>query len=211
MPASLFPVASQQPGEIERSLGSKYAHLLGVDEAGRGALCGPVIAAAVALPDGLELPGLDDSKKVPEPRRRALAETIRNQALCWGIGLATAAEVDEHNVLQATFLAMRRAIDQATARGFLPDLVLVDGPHAIPGLPLPQKPLVKGDCRSRNVAAASILAKTERDAHMHRLHQQFPAYGFDRHVGYATAAHRTAIAENGLCPEHRKSFCCTTP
>ncbi len=186
---------------------AQYALLLGVDEAGRGALCGPVVAAAVALPEGLEIHGLNDSKRLTSSQRAQLAVEIRQLAMAWAIGKATAAEVEDVNVLQATFRAMRRAIGEATQGGLSPDLVLVDGPHAIPDLPWPQKPLVKGDSRSNNVAAASILAKTWRDEFMVELHKELPQYGFDRHMGYGTEVHRAAIEAHGLSPHHRRSFC----
>lgn len=185
----------------------QHEHLLGVDEAGRGALCGPVVAAAVALPPGLVIGGLDDSKRLSPGQRQELAVEIRQLAVAWGIGFASAAEVEEVNVLQATFRAMRRAIEAAVTAGFRPELVLVDGPHGIPGLTWPQKPLVKGDARSNNIAAASILAKTARDQHMMELHATLPHYGFDRHKGYGTAVHRAAIASHGLSTHHRPSFC----
>jgi ribonuclease HII len=207
MGSTLFSHPPQKPGEIERSMRHQYDRLLGVDEAGRGALCGPVVAAAVALPWDVDIVGLDDSKRLSADQRTRLAEEIRSVALVWGIGSATAVEVEEVNVLQATFRAMRRAIDEATGVAFEPDLVLVDGPHGIPDLAWPQKPLVKGDSRSNNIAAASILAKTSRDEFMRALHKKFPHYGFDRHMGYGTNVHRLAIAEHGLCPSHRPSFC----
>ena len=203
----LIPHHDTLPGEIERALSGRYPALLGVDEAGRGALCGPVVAAAVALPADCELDGLNDSKKLAEATRRQLDKKIRKAAVCLGIGLATAAEVDRHNVLQATFLAMRRAIARAlTATDWQPDLILVDGPYAVPGLKLPQKPEVRGDARSLNIAAASIIAKTVRDALMKEFHKTWPEYGFDRHVGYGTVLHRDAIDQHGLTPHHRKSF-----
>jgi ribonuclease HII len=203
----LVPHHKSLPGELERAFQGRYPALLGVDEAGRGALCGPVIAAAVALPADCELTGLDDSKKLAEAKRRQLDGMIRTSAVCFGIGSATAAEVDNLNVLQATFLAMRRAIHRAlTSTDWQPDLILVDGPYAIPELMLPQKPEVRGDARSLNIAAASIVAKTVRDNMMREFHKTHPEYGFDRHVGYGTAQHREAIHRLGLTPHHRKTF-----
>ncbi len=185
----------------------QYEYLLGVDEAGRGALCGPVVAAAVALPRELVIHGLDDSKRLSPRQRQDLAGQIREFAVAWGVGFASAAEVEEVNVLQATFRAMRRAIDFAVAADFKPELVLVDGPHGIPGLEWPQKPLIKGDARSNNIAAASILAKTARDEYMIELHAALPHYGFDRHKGYGTVLHREALASHGMSIHHRPSFC----
>jgi ribonuclease HII len=202
----LFSTSKTRPGEIERALARRFGALLGVDEAGRGALCGPVVAAAVAIDPALHLPHLNDSKKLSPQAREALAPEIRESARTWGLGIASAQEVDQCNVLQATFLAMKRAVAAATAGGFTPDLVLVDGPHAIPDFVLPQKPIVKGDARSLAIAAASILAKTHRDDLMRALHQRYPAYGFDRHKGYGTRDHRQAMVVHGLCPEHRKTF-----
>ncbi len=207
MGSTLFSNTPQKPGEIERAMRLQYTRLLGVDEAGRGALCGPVVAAAVALPWDVEIPGLDDSKRLSAPQRTLLAQQIRQVALVWAVGSASAQEVEDVNVLQATFRAMRRAIEEVTSAAFEPDLVLVDGPHGIPDLSWPQKPLVKGDSRSSNIAAASILAKTTRDDIMLALHKELPQYGFDRHMGYGTEAHRRALALHGLTSSHRSSFC----
>ncbi len=205
----LFPQHRVPPGEIERHLARQGTlRLLGVDEAGRGALCGPVVAAAVALPPGTDIPGLDDSKKLSAAQREALAPQIRAVALALAVGEASAEEVDRLNVVGATFLAMRRAIEQAVAALEVPPaLVIVDGPLAITGLALPQKPVVKGDSRSTHIAAASIIAKTVRDARMDDLDRVFPGYGLATHKGYGTARHKAAIQQLGLSPEHRKTFC----
>jgi len=204
----LFPIKENPPGEIERVFNSQgRERLLGVDEAGRGALFGPVVAAAVMLDAGAELPGLDDSKELSPETRAELAPIIRKLALAWGVGEASNEEIDKVNILQATFLAMNRAIDNAMASGATPpDLVLVDGPHPIAGLALPQKPIVKGDRRSLNIAAASVLAKTHRDRLVVDAAAVYPGYGLEQHKGYATQQHRDAIARLGLTPLHRRSF-----
>jgi ribonuclease HII len=205
----LFPQHRVPPGEIERHLARQgTVRLLGVDEAGRGALCGPVVAAAVALPPGIEIPGLDDSKRLTAGRREAAAALVRSSALAVGVGEASAEEIDRLNILGATFLAMRRAIEQAVSSWSEgPELVLVDGPLAIRELALPQKPIVKGDCRSSNIAAASVIAKTFRDARMDELDPVHPGYGLSQHKGYGTGRHRDAIRNLGLSPIHRKTFC----
>ena len=207
--SQLFPASSPPPGEIERALRRQGISVLaGVDEAGRGALFGPVVAAAVVLPVGLEIVGLDDSKKLSPEQRHMIAAEVRTHALAWGVGEADAGEVDRVNILQATFLAMNRALAETRRRfGREIELVLVDGPHAIAGLNLPQKPVVKGDQRSVNIAAASILAKTHRDALIVKLADDFPGYGLKSHKGYATARHRAALAKLGLTPLHRQTFC----
>jgi len=205
----LFPTRNSVPGEIERVLCKQgFSVLAGVDEAGRGALFGPVVAAAVILPFRVFPPGLDDSKKLKPARREVMAAVVKEAAVAWAVGVATAAEIDEINILQATFLAMRRALSTLVNSGpAKPELVLVDGPHAIAELKLPQKPVVKGDSRSANIAAASIIAKTARDRCIVELHDRFPLYGLAAHKGYGTKAHISAIREHGLTPLHRKSFC----
>ena len=178
----------------------------GVDEAGRGPLAGPVCAAAVILPPDAELPGLNDSKKLSEKKREALFEPIKEIALGWGIGLASEAEIDEHNILQATFLAMRRAVEPLRQQsGLTPDLVLVDG-YRDPGLLLPTQTVVKGDATSAAIAAASILAKVTRDHLLLELDAQYPQYGFAKHKGYPTKDHYAALAQYGISPVHRRSF-----
>lgn len=179
-----------------------YAALCGIDEAGRGPLAGPVCAAAVMLPPGLVLPGLNDSKKLSEKRREALYNEIIASALHYGIAFATVEEIEEHNILGATFLAMRRAYAQL---GVTPDLALVDG-NRDPGLDAPTRCVVKGDATCADIAAASILAKVTRDRYMLQMAERYPAYGFEKHKGYGTAAHYAAIREYGPCEIHRPSF-----
>lgn len=179
-----------------------YAALCGIDEAGRGPLAGPVCAAAVMLPPGLVLPGLNDSKKLSEKRREALYDEIIASALHYGIAFATVEEIEEHNILGATFLAMRRAFAQL---GVTPDLALVDG-NRDPGLDAPTRCVVKGDATCADIAAASILAKVTRDRYMLQMAERYPVYGFEKHKGYGTAAHYAAIREYGPCEVHRPSF-----
>ena len=186
--------------EIEDSLGLHV--ICGVDEAGRGPLAGPVCAAAVILPEHLQIPGLTDSKKLTDKKRRELFPVIQQQAIAYGIGLASEAEIDEINILQATFLAMRRALEQLTVR---PEIALIDGNRET-DFGLPVKTVVKGDSLSANIAAASILAKVTRDNIMVELAQQYPEYGFEIHKGYGTKAHYEALRTYGPSPIHRRSF-----
>lgn len=174
----------------------------GVDEAGRGPLAGPVYAAAVILDDKYPIMGLADSKKLSERKRNHLAGEIKMHALAWAIATATAAEIDEINILQASLLAMKRAIEDLSLR---PHEVLVDGLYC-PATGLPSRAIVKGDSSVAAISAASILAKTARDEAMLALHESYPQYGFDRHKGYPTAAHLAALKLHGISPEHRKSF-----
>lgn len=176
--------------------------ICGVDEAGRGPLAGPVYAAAVILPEHLDIPGLTDSKKLSDKKRRELFPLIQERAVAYGIGFATEQEIDEINILQATFLAMRRALDQLTVR---PELALIDGNRET-DFGLPVKTVVKGDSLSANIAAASILAKVTRDNLMVEMAKQYPEYGFDIHKGYGTKAHYDALRQYGPCPIHRKTF-----
>jgi ribonuclease HII len=177
--------------------------LAGVDEAGRGPWAGPVTAAAVILPPGAALPGLDDSKKLTPLQRDRLFDLIRNRALAFAVESVDSTEIDRLNILQATFLAMRRALGKLAPA---PHLVLVDGSLGIPGLPLPQRPLVGGDGKSASVAAASVLAKVTRDRLMQESHTLYPVYGFDRHKGYGAPVHAEALRRHGPCPLHRRSF-----
>ena len=186
--------------EIEDSLGLRL--ICGVDEAGRGPLAGPVCAAAVILPEHLQISGLNDSKKLTDKKRLELFPVIQEQAIAYGIGLASEQEIDEINILQATFLAMRRALDQLTVR---PEIALIDGNRET-DFGLPVKTVVKGDSLSANIAAASILAKVTRDNLMMELAQQYPEYGFEIHKGYGTKAHYEALRTYGPCPIHRKTF-----
>lgn len=189
--------------EIEDSFyGQGYKVICGVDEAGRGPLAGPVCAAAVILPEHLEIPGLTDSKKLTDKKRRALFPVIQEQAIAFGIGFASEQEIDEINILQATFLAMRRAMEQLKVR---PDLALIDGNRET-DFGLPVRTVIKGDSLSLNIAAASVLAKVSRDDVMLRLAETYPAYGFDIHKGYGTRVHYEALEKFGPCPIHRKSF-----
>lgn len=176
--------------------------LCGVDEAGRGPLAGPVYAAAVILPEEFDLPGLNDSKKLSPKKREMLFDRIKEQAVSYCIASASEQEIDEINILQATFLAMNRAVQGLPVR---PQMVLVDG-NRDPGLDAPTRCVVGGDAKSACIAAASILAKVERDRVMQRLHQAYPAYGFDKHKGYPTKLHYEKIAEFGPSPVHRMTF-----
>lgn len=174
----------------------------GVDEAGRGALAGPVVAAAVLLEPGDEIDGVDDSKKLTARRRQGLSRTIKDRARSWSICLSAHSVVDSINVLQATFLAMRRAVSRLRP---VPELVLVDG-WAIPGLDVGCRGVTRGDSKSVSIACASILAKVHRDFIMERLGQRYPGYGFARHKGYPTRAHVIALRSNGPSPVHRQTF-----
>lgn len=189
--------------EIEQEYLSNGMNLIcGVDEAGRGPLAGPVCAAAVILPPYLEIPGLDDSKKLSDKRRRELFPIIKEQAICYGIGFASHEEIDEINILQATYLAMERALTQLSIK---PDHVLIDGNRA-KDFELPITTVVHGDSLSLNIAAASVLAKVTRDDYMLEMAAAYPQYGFDVHKGYGTKAHYAALQEYGPCPIHRMSF-----
>ena len=189
--------------EIEDALYEQGIGVIcGVDEAGRGPLAGPVCAAAVILPPHLELTGLDDSKKLSDKRRRELFPIIKEQALAYGIGLASHEEIDEINILQATFLAMQRAIDQLQGKA---DFALIDG-NREKDFGLPVMTVVKGDSRSANIAAASILAKVTRDDIMEQMAQQYPQYGFEIHKGYGTKAHYEALRTYGPSSIHRMTF-----
>ncbi len=176
--------------------------LCGVDEAGRGPLAGPVMAAAVMLDPAQPIDGLRDSKKLSAGARERLAAEIRLRAAAWCVAEASVAEIDQLNILQATMLAMQRAV---AGLGRAPDEVWVDG-NRCPSWPWRSQAVVKGDDKVAAIAAASILAKTTRDAFMCQLHDDYPAYGFARHMGYGTAAHLDALKTNGVCPHHRRSF-----
>lgn len=174
----------------------------GIDEAGRGPLAGPVVAAAVILDPARPIPGLNDSKKLSEKKRQALAALIRERALAWAVAEATVEEIDHLNILHATMLAMQRAV---AGLAVTPASALVDG-NRCPKLAMPVEAVVKGDGKIASIAAASILAKTVRDDGMLALHAQYPQYGFDRHMGYPTAAHFAALETHGTSPVHRRSF-----
>jgi ribonuclease HII len=176
--------------------------ICGVDEAGRGPLAGPVCAAAVILPPHADIPGLNDSKKLSDKRRRELFPIIKETAVAYGIGIATHEEIDEINILQATYLAMERAIQALSVK---PELALIDGNRAR-DFGIPVETVVKGDSRSASIAAASILAKVTRDDMMLELADTYPQYGFEIHKGYGTKAHYAALDEHGISPIHRMSF-----
>lgn len=175
----------------------------GCDEAGRGCLAGSVYAAAVILPPDYTNDELNDSKKLSAKRRYALRKVIERDAVAWAVGVATAAEIDDINILNASILAMHRALDKLTVR---PEFVIVDGNRFKPYHDVPHQTIVKGDGKYLAIAAASILAKTYRDDYMHELHKEFPYYGWDRNAGYPTKQHREGIAEHGLTPYHRLTF-----
>ena len=174
----------------------------GVDEAGRGPLAGTVVAAAVILDPLRPIAGLNDSKKLSEKKRDALAVLIRERAVAWAVASASVEEIDRLNILHASMLAMQRAVAALSVR---PTSALIDG-NRCPQLDIPSEAVIKGDGKIASIAAASILAKTVRDAEMLALHAQYPMYGFDRHMGYPTAAHCAALAEHGASPVHRRSF-----
>lgn len=188
---------------IENEYFSNGVQLIcGVDEAGRGPLAGPVCAAAVILPPNLEIPGLNDSKKLSDNKRRELFPIIREQAVAYGIGFADHREIDEINILQATFLAMERAIAQLSVK---PELALIDG-NREKDFGIPVKTVVHGDNLSASIAAASVLAKVTRDDLMLEMDEKFPQYGFAIHKGYGTKAHYAALTEHGPSPIHRMTF-----
>jgi len=175
----------------------------GCDEAGRGCYAGPVFAAAVILPKDFYHPLINDSKKLTEQQRTALVPIIKEAAIAWAIGSQTPAQIDEINILKASIQSMHLALDQLKKR---PRFIAVDGNRFYPYKKLPHQTIIKGDGLYAHIAAASILAKTARDAYMIELHKKYPQYGWDQNKGYGTAAHRAAIALHGLCDEHRKSF-----
>ena len=176
--------------------------LAGVDEAGRGPLVGNVVAAAVILDKHKPIDGLNDSKKLTAKRREQLAAQIRETAIAWSVISIDAEEIDRINILQATMLAMKQAVEQLSVE---PGHVFIDG-NRCPSITIPATAIIKGDARIAEISAASILAKVERDAQMLALHESYPQYGFDKHKGYPTKAHFEALAEHGPCPQHRNSF-----
>ena len=189
--------------ELEtQKIAEGYPLVCGCDEAGRGPLCGPVVAAAVILPVGIVIPGLDDSKKLTEKKREALYDVIIDRAIAFGIAEATPHEIDEINILNASMLAMQRAIDKMTVH---PDCALIDG-NCNRGFSLPAFPVVKGDSKSMSIAAASILAKVTRDRMCADLDLEYPEYGIAKHKGYPTKDHMDAVRLYGPSPIHRKSF-----
>jgi len=180
--------------------------ICGVDEAGRGPLVGAVVAGAVVLDPQNPIEGLKDSKKLTPAKREFLYEQIMEKAKAWGVGEASPAEIDEINILQATMLAMRRAIEDLTTRlGVWPDKALIDG-NRCPELPIAAEAIVKGDAKEPAISAASIIAKVTRDRQMMSLHELHPQYGFAQHMGYPTEAHFAALKQYGACDQHRRSF-----
>ena len=189
--------------EIEQSYFDKGVQIIcGVDEAGRGPLAGPVCAAAVILPPNIEIPGLDDSKKLSDKRRRELFPVIKELAVSYGIAFADHNEIDDINILQATYLAMERAIAQLNIK---PEIALIDG-NRTKDFGVPVQTVIHGDSLSASIAAASILAKVTRDDYMLELASQYPQYGFEIHKGYGTKAHYAALQQYGACPIHRLTF-----
>ena len=203
MADSLFPEEEIDPLFFERAAHQRgYRYIAGIDEAGRGPLAGPVVAAAVILPALFDLPGLTDSKRLSARQRETLYPLIRNQAVAVGIGLASADDIDRYNILQATLRSMHQAVGRLNCAV---DFLLVDGISRIPTA-IPQETLKKGDLRSLSISAASIVAKVIRDRIMITYDKQYPEYGFARHKGYGTAEHMKSIARCGPTPLHRKTF-----
>ncbi len=174
----------------------------GVDEAGRGPLAGPVYAAAVILPKGHIIEGVNDSKKLSEKKRDELFDKVIEECVCYGIGTASEKEIDEINILQATFLAMRRAVEALDVK---PDIALIDG-NRLPGLDIAERYIIKGDAKSASIAAASILAKVSRDRYMLEMAEKYPEYQFEKHKGYGTKLHYEMIEKYGVSPIHRRTF-----
>ena len=189
--------------ELENEIYAEgFSLICGVDEAGRGPLAGPVYAAAVILPRAAVIDGLNDSKKLTEKKREALFDVITERALTYGIASASVEEIEKLNILNATFLAMHRAIDKLDP---IPELALIDGNRST-GIAMPSRCVVKGDSRCADIAAASILAKVSRDRYMLTLAEKYPQYHFEQHKGYGTKLHYEALREYGPSPEHRPSF-----
>ncbi len=186
----------------EKAYSQGYNIVCGIDEAGRGPLAGPVYAAAVILPKGCIIDGLNDSKKLSEKKRDYLFDVIKETAVSYGVGVATQQEIDEINILQATFLAMRRAVDNLSVA---PDIALIDG-NRRPGLNIAEQDIVKGDAKSMSIAAASVIAKVSRDRYMLEMAEKYPQYQFEKHKGYGTKLHYEMIEKYGISPIHRKSF-----
>ncbi len=185
-----------------KAIAKGYNIIAGVDEAGRGPLAGPVVSAAVILPQNFSVKGIDDSKKLSEKKRVALFPLIKSQAIAVAIGIASHTEIDQINILQASLLSMKRAVENLSMN---PDFLLIDGKFGI-DCSIDQTPLIKGDSKSISIAAASIIAKVSRDAIMRDLHQTYPEYNFIQHKGYPTKAHKAAVLKYGPCPVHRRSF-----
>lgn len=186
----------------KQALSEGYTTVCGVDEAGRGPLCGPVCAAAVILPVDCEIEGINDSKKLSEKKREAIFEVIKEKAVAYSVCMVDAKTIDEINILQATFMAMRQAVESLDVK---PDIALIDG-NGKPGLSIEERTIVKGDAKSISIAAASILAKVSRDRYMKQMDEKYPQYQFVKHKGYGTVLHYEMIAEHGICEEHRRTF-----
>lgn len=202
--------AERLEAEIERTRIMKqfedeyrvYGTICGIDEAGRGPLCGPVVAGAVILPKEYDILYINDSKKLSDKKREEVYEEIAKTAVSWAVGIVSPARIDEINILQATYEAMREAIQKLTVK---PDILLNDA-VTIPQVDINQVPIIKGDAKSQSIAAASIMAKVTRDRMMEEYDKLYPEYGFAKHKGYGTAAHIAAIKEYGPCPIHRRTF-----
>ncbi len=207
MPGKLTPLEEEERYKsmliIEKEKTAEgYNLICGVDEAGRGPLAGAVYAAAVILPQGIVIPGLNDSKKISEKRRENLFEVIIEKAAAYSIASVDEKRIDEINILNATFEAMNKAVNSLSIQ---PDYVLIDG-NRIKGMSIPHETVVKGDAKSASIAAASILAKVSRDRYITKLAEKYPEYGFEKHKGYGTAAHNEAILKYGPCEIHRRTF-----
>ena len=194
-----MPDYSYEKGAVSK--GFKY--VCGVDEAGRGPLAGPVFAAAVILPEDLEIEGLNDSKKISEKKREQLFEIIKEKAVAYSVAFATVEEIEQFNILEATYLAMNRAIEGLNTPA---DYALIDGNRVPRKIKIPCETVIKGDAKSCSISAASILAKVSRDRLLLEYDEQYPEYEFKKHKGYGTAAHYEAVKKYGLCPVHRPSF-----
>lgn len=186
----------------KQAISEGFTSVCGIDEAGRGPLCGPVCAAAVILPLDCEIEGINDSKKISEKKREVIFEVIKEKALAYSVCMVDAKTIDEVNILQATFMAMRGAYE---GLGVKCDIALIDG-NQKPGLPCEERTIVKGDAKSISIAAASILAKVSRDRYMREVDEKYPQYQFSKHKGYGTKLHYEMIAEHGICQEHRRTF-----
>ena len=186
----------------KQAMAEGYSIVCGVDEAGRGPLCGPVCAAAVILPLDCEIEGINDSKKLSEKKRDMLYDIIKEKALAYSVVMVDAKTIDGINILQATFKAMREAVEGLSIKA---DIALIDG-NQKPGLSIEQRTLVKGDAKSISIAAASILAKVTRDRYCLEMDEKYPEYQFAKHKGYGTRLHYEMIAQYGICPEHRRTF-----
>lgn len=190
--------------EYERALYAKgYEFVCGIDEAGRGPLCGPVVAAAVILKKDDHIEGVNDSKKLSEKKREQLFETIKERAVAWSVGIVDEETIDNINILEATRLAMKKAVEGLSTK---PEYALVDAEKKVP-IDVPYSPIIKGDALSESIAAASIIAKVTRDHMIIDLDKEYPEYGFAKNKGYGTKEHTEAIKKYGLCKAHRKSFC----